>query len=202
MYHCHILDHEDAGMMGQFVVVATCGDNAMSAASCKTAAAGKAQLQIKDKTDDGKDRFKWKWNKGEATGTAEFRDPLTGTPEIVFCLYDSAGTRLLLNAVVAPGGTCGGKDCWKATGTKGFKYKDRAGTAGGITLIKLKEGDAGKAQVQVKAKGANIATPVLPLTGDVTAQLLIGDASGTVCFQTVYTTPTKNEADQYKAKGP
>ena len=26
MYHCHILDHEDAGMMGQFVVDCFLGD--------------------------------------------------------------------------------------------------------------------------------------------------------------------------------
>ena len=41
--------------------------------------------------------------------------------------------------------------------------------------MKLKSGDAGKAQVQAKGKGVNVPTPALPLTLPVTVQLLIGD---------------------------
>ncbi len=177
--------------------------------ACRLNAAGKGQLQIKDKTNDNADQIKWKWNKGDATATADFKDPVAGSATYRFCIYeDVSGTPVkLVDLDLPPGGTCGTKPCWKALGPpaspKGFKYKDKTGTPDGVTGAKLKEGVTGKAQVQIKAKGVNIAMPALPLTGDVTAQLLIDDGISTECFQTTYTAPhTKNDAVQFKAQGP
>ena len=72
--------------------------------------------------------------------------------------------------------------------------------------MKLKSGDAGKAQIQVMAAGVALDTPAPPLTGDVTVQFLARDISSTNCWQTIYTVPTKNETgnnvSSYKAKGP
>ncbi len=80
------------------------------------------------------------------------------------CVYDESGPwpATLVRATVPAGGTCGLKPCWTASGT-GFKYVDKTGTAAGITRIALKAGAAGKANVSVKGKGANLPVGSLPL---------------------------------------
>jgi hypothetical protein len=79
------------------------------------------------------------------------------------CVWDAFGKEMEMDLL--PGGTCAGKPCWKASGTKGFKYKDKATVPDGLTGAKLKAGTAGKSQVQAKGKGANLPSPVLPLGG-------------------------------------
>ena len=144
---------------------------------------------------------------GEMTTTGAFLDPVGGTADYRFCIYDESSARQpLLDVGIEPGGLCAGEPCWKAMGTKGFSYADDAAAQGGITKIKLKSGDEGKAQIQVMAEGVALDTPAPPLTGDVTVQFLARDISSTNCWQTVYTVPTKNETgnnvSSYKAKGP
>ena len=103
---------------------------------------------------------------------------------------------------VPPGGVCGSRPCWKASGSTGFSYKNKAATPNGLTSLKLKAGVSGKASVQAKGKGTNLPTPVLGLTLPVTAQLLITSGSTTECWQTTYTAATTNDAARFKAKGP
>jgi hypothetical protein len=174
---------------------------------CRLAEAGKAQLQLKDRTPDTKDQLKWKWKKGAATDLGDFADPVTGSADYRFCIYDSsASSQPLAELALVPGGTCDGKPCWKTLGSpaspKGYKYKNKAGTPSGIIKVKFKAGVDGKAQVQLKAKGDLIPMPALPLTLNVTAQLLIDDGATTECWQTVYSSTLKNDAAQFKAKGP
>ncbi len=83
-----------------------------------------------------------------------------------------------------------------------YKYKNKLATPDGITQLKLKEGVAGKAQVQAKGQGLLLAAPSPPLVGTVTAQLLIDDGLTVEWWQTTFSSATKNDATQYKAKGP
>jgi hypothetical protein len=96
---------------------------------------------------------------------------------------------------------CDGKPCWKAQGTTGLSYKDKLGSGGGLTGLKLKSGIAGKPKVLVKAGGTQLALPALPLTIPVVVQLLIDDGVTIECWQTTFSDlPKKNEATKFGAK--
>jgi hypothetical protein len=163
----------------------------------------KGSIQLTNSVDDTKDSAKWKWAVGATTALADFKDPVNGTAEYRFCLYDGSGrAQPLLASEILAGGMCGTKSCWKATGTTGFSMTNKLALPDGITKIKLGAGAAGKAKVQLSGKGANLPMPSLPLVLPVTAQLLIRDGVGTTCFQTIYNAAPVNDGLKFKAKGP
>jgi hypothetical protein len=174
---------------------------------CRTPrAALKSTLQIKDKTPDKSDGLTWKWAKGAATTAAELGDPLW-TDRYALCMYGNADTTpTLLAELLAPaGGTCKGKPCWKGVGkpagSKGYKYNDPDLTPHGILSINAKPGDDGKAQLQVKGKGATLRKPALPIIAFPLRVQLQKDGA---CFEVTYEQAdvTKNEAGLVKLKGP
>jgi hypothetical protein len=173
---------------------------------CKVSAAtGKSKIQLKSDDDNTKDGGQYQWAKGAETMLAEFSDPVN-TAAIAYrlCVYDGDG--LVAAKEVPSQGTCDGKPCWKASGTKGFQYKSKTGVSDGIVGIKLASGAAGKSQVkvQLKGKGGNFVAPPLPLTEPgVIAQLIIDDGQPSpVCFQTTFPAAAKNDEKQFSAKGP
>jgi cysteine-rich repeat protein len=156
---------------------------------------GKSSVQYKNGSPDTKDKLVWKWTKGAATTKAEFGTPLT-TTDYLLCVYDN-GT-LVSTASIPADQLCAGRPCWKETG-KGFKYKDKDATPDGITNLTLKEGEAGKAKIILKGKGANINLPTLPMTQPVLVQLR--NSASSVCWEATFgAPPTKNDATQYKDK--
>jgi hypothetical protein len=168
---------------------------------CTTGEPGRSVVQVKDNDDDTRDRFRWKLGKAESTDLFEFGDPTNDAGvRYRMCMYDASGARS--SAEVPSLGTCDGRDCWKVTGTKGFKYKDKAGSTDGITDIKLRAGEDGKTQVQVKARGAGFETPTPPLDSPVVAQLTVSDGESLRCWQTTFSSPTRNQDGTFKAKGP
>ncbi len=203
------------GVTGDWVIRAIidaspCGPAPEPGLSCKLAqggvGVGKSSIQIVDKTSDVKDRIKWKWNKGETVIAADFKAPDVGTNGYRVCIYD-AGGKLLEMSLPAGGSVelCDGKPCWKATGTKGFKYKNKGGSPHGITQAKFKEGPGGKSQIQIKAQGKGgflSSSATASLTEPVVIQLLIDDGGLVGCFKTSFTAFSKKDSEQYKAKGP
>jgi hypothetical protein len=162
-----------------------------------------SSVQIKNDPDNTKDQFKWKWKNGGTTAVSDFMDPVTRSATHRLCVYDSSGRiQPLMQMAVASGGTCDTKPCWKALGTVGFSYKSKLGTPNGLTGMQLKAATPTRESIQAKGKGSNLPTPVLPLTLPVTVQLVIGDTSGTQCWQTTYTTKSANTAAVFGAKGP
>jgi hypothetical protein len=136
-----------------------------------------------------KDKLVWKWLKGAETTLGDLGLP-TVTTNYTLCLY--AGTSSA--AVALPAGSN-----WQAAETKGFKYKNPAGTPDGAQKALLKSGDSGKAKALVKGKGADLPDDLVPmLTLPVTVQL-VNDTSN-VCFEAVYSTAIKNDSKQFKAK--
>ena len=135
------------------------------------------------------------------TPKAQFGSPLT-TTDYHFCVYDeTGGTPALVMSLTAPaGGTCADKPCWKETKT-GFQYKDKLLSQHGLAQVKMKEGlIAGKAQIQVKGKGASLPVPTLPLAQDSKVTIQINNTDG-ACWTTSFSAPaTKNQADQFKDK--
>lgn len=167
-------------------------------ATCKAGEAGKSKLQLKnytkDPADNTKDGGQYQWKKGDLTDIGEFMDPVGGVATYSWCVYQ--------NGVLAFGQDVPAGAGWEPSGATGFKF---AGDVGGVAGIKLKAGEAGKAQVQLKAKSkvGNFSSPPLPLALLVTSQLVIDDGVATpVCFSTTFTAPTKNEPKQFNSKGP
>jgi cysteine-rich repeat protein len=144
---------------------------------------GKASIQL-SKKGGSKDQIKWKWLKGERTTFSEYGTPLTTTNYEV-CIYDSTGLRFEITNPA--GGTCAGKPCWKASGSKGYQYKDKDLTPDGGYQLKLKEGALAKAQIQFSARGTALAMPDLTtLSQPLTVQIQNSDG---LCWEAIYSGP-------------
>jgi hypothetical protein len=89
---------------------------------------------------------------------------------------------------------------WSPLADRGFRFKDAAGGAAGITKVLLKAGEAGKSAAQVKGKGTNLPDPTftnLPLP--VTAQLVNNQTN--TCLEATYQAADvkKNDGGRFKA---
>ena len=89
------------------------------------------------------------------------------------------------------------RPCWRENG-RGFRYVDRDGTPDGIAQLTLKSGAAGKAQIQVKGKGALLPDPVLPVS-DLPVRVQLVNGAGQ-CWEATYGTTLRNDSQQLKAK--
>jgi len=159
----------------------------------------RAFLALANRSKDARDRLLYRWVPRDVPQAADFGTPLTST-DYSLCIYDNAGggDRLLLERTAPAGGRCGRRPCWKAIKGNGFRYRDAAGAADGLTSIVLRGGAAGKARVTVAGAGARLGLPPLGLTPAVTAQL---QAAGGACFAATYNTPSKNSASRFQATG-
>ena len=165
---------------------------ATPATGCTTGSG--ATLRIKKKSDPSRDALTWKLRRA-TFAAADLGSPDTDTT-MAMCLY--ADGALAMSAVIDAAGVCDGKPCWKALGTRGFKYKNRDGNASGITKATLKEG-TGKGSILIKGKGASLAPP-LPLTvgSGVTAQLIRFDAPQ--CWEAAFPSFIKSDDESFKAR--
>jgi hypothetical protein len=144
-----------------------------------------AKLKLKRAGTPGGDLLLWKFARGEETLLGDFGDPLAADG-FSLCLYDESGATpaLVLRADAPAGGTCGTAPCWKATGSSGFRYKDREGTPNGLLKLQVKAGGPGRAKASIKGKGGNLpALPALPLALPSRVQL---HAAGSACWEAVY----------------
>jgi hypothetical protein len=159
----------------------------------------KSTLVVKRGTTPDKDSLVWTWTAGPATTGADFGNP-RGAGKIAACIYDtSTGSAKLAEALQVPaGGICGKKPCWKGT-KKGFDYTDAAGTADGVAKVTLLSGATGKSKVVLRAKGAALPLPGLPLAAPVTIQLR---TAADRCFGATFTTPSpvRDPAKVFKGK--
>jgi hypothetical protein len=164
----------------------------------------RSQLLLKDLPGNRSDKLQWKLTNGEATTLAELGDPAGAGGDYTLCLYDASATRIF-SVLVPAGGTCGGKPCWSATGTKGFAYRSaRPRDTEGLDKLQLGAGDAGKMKVAASRRGrANIDLPIPPVAGltlPLTVQL---QQSGGNCFGATFDTAgvIKNDGVTFKARG-
>ena len=102
------------------------------------------------------------------------------------------------------GGSCDGKDCWKATGKpaspSGFAYKDKLAASDGVRSLALRANEAGKAKLALEARGENLPSLDLGagLVAPVTAQLV---HEGGMCWGASFEAADakKNDASLFKA---
>ncbi len=161
-----------------------------------------ARFDLSNRDGSSRDKAGLKWKSGEAHDLAALGDPTVATA-YTLCVYDqSAGSwQTALEATIPAGGSCAGSPCWKAIGSKGFKYKDRASTAGGVQKLILKSGAEGRTKFILKARGGAIDLPAMPLAQDSTVAARLSNDAGS-CWQADFTTPaTANSASRFKDKG-
>jgi cysteine-rich repeat protein len=162
--------------------------------TCRTA--GTSRLAVKRTVGGNKDTLAWRWSQGASTSQAEFADPTTSA-DYALCVFAGLSPALIGEAVVPASATS-----WRATVTTGYRYKDAAATADGVTKVTLKASTVNKSRVQVTGKGVGLPDLSLPLTAPVTVQL-VNETTG-LCWGAIFSGQelTRNEPDQVKAKTP
>jgi hypothetical protein len=161
-----------------------------------------ASFQVSTKGGALKSKLGWTLSKGDAFAQINLGSPAT-TTRYTLCVYDeTAGVPELVDEV-----TIEPNPNWIDADPKGYSYKDKTGAQGGVQKAQLKTGAAGKSKVQIKAKGVNLPLPI-PFSGsalfdqdtEVTVQLINSDTP--TCWTSSFTSNSKNDAVQFKAKAP
>jgi cysteine-rich repeat protein len=120
---------------------------------------GRSKLVLRNKANPKADLVNHKWLKGSQTDVGDF-----GTPETTdgwdLCIFDGTGD-LVLGAAAPAGGTCGTRPCWRAIGSRGFRYKDRDRTPSGMDKLTMKAGGNGLSSVVATGKGGTLDMPAL-----------------------------------------
>lgn len=169
----------------------TCGGIA-PALTCKGAPPERALLLIDNRSPDTKDKLAWTWKKGAITTASDIGDPTTATA-YTLCLYDNVGgvPQRRLMQTIPPSSR------WKAF-SRGYRYRDKTLSTGGLESITLTQGAAGKSSISVRGKGAPLSLPGLPLSKqpNVTIQLMSPNA----CWTSTFSLPVENSLARFKAK--
>jgi len=136
----------------------------------------------------------------------DFGNPVRDPTSYEVCVYDQ-DDELVLDLVVGPrGDECGKKEkpCWKSTGGRGWRYKDKAGRADGITSVRARSGEKAKLNVQAKSHrrdmpvAFHVGTPS-ELAGDAraTVQVLISDGR---CYGAALDIVTRADERRFRAR--
>jgi hypothetical protein len=172
-------------------------------ASCKGPTRPGAKVRLRSQLGV-KDRVDFQWKHGETTTIFDLGDPLSSTDYTLCVFHEVGGSPELAYQAIAPaGGTCAGAPCWRATGSRGFAYRDAERTPDGIDLIKLKVGSDGRASALVKGKGPSLRVPFLGdgsgggLSTPVTVQLRSSDAA---CLEATFSTPQRDGPYEFRSR--
>lgn len=152
-----------------------------------------AVVSLKTSAHPSKNALSWKWNKGEATTTADLGDPATST-DYAFCVYDEdGGVPSLVMGVTAPAGAS-----WFAGSFLVDYYNPLPDN--GLVEIKVDTGGAGKAKIVVKGKGGNLALPALPLKQNQRVVVQLQNSIG-ACWEADYSArATTNNGKKFNDK--
>jgi len=161
-----------------------------------------SSFQVKDNTNDAKDKLKWKLASGDAFDQAVLGDPMTART-YALCVYDETASTpaLVASLEISPGMS------WLDKSPKGLRYKDKLATEDGVIKAAFKTGAAGKTKVQLVAKGVNLPMPT-PFSAtnffdqDTTVTVQMVNDETTTCWTKSYATASKNDNDDFKAKAP
>ncbi len=165
---------------------------AAPSASCATAS--KSLVKMKASTNGSGGKFLWKWIRGTAA-VADFGAPETDT-EFALCAYLD-GQRIV-DAPIRAGGTCGGRPCWRTTGSVGFAYRNRDGNVAGLTKVKLRAG-SNKAQLQIAGGRDNLVLPAQPLELNSSLRLQLIRSGDSTCWESNFPTFNRNSEKIFKA---
>jgi hypothetical protein len=164
----------------------------------------RSAILLKNAANDARDVLRWTIARGGPASPADLKNLAAPGASVAVCLYDaSTAAQPLLTGVVAAGGTCGTKPCWKTLGGgSGYLYRNDAGAAAGLTGLRFKVPASGALQLAVTGRGVNLPLPTLPLTLPVTMQVAISDGAGTVCWESRVASAHRNDPATFKASSP
>lgn len=131
------------------------------------------------------------WKLGEMTAVDALGDP-TASTAYSLCVY-SAGLRVL--DLTVPAGPR-----WKAGTKRRYRYYDGNGSNDGVRKLVLQAGSTGEAKVRVRARGANVDFPDLPLTAPLRVQLVGDDGGGLECWEAAFPTLLTNTETRVEAQ--
>jgi hypothetical protein len=192
---------------GQALIGGACQAPCGNAPDPSCLVAAQAQLQSNEK-HVGKERLKLSWKKiTTQTTRSDFGDPVGGSTVATLCIFNDAGTLVGQPLVVDRAGQmCGAKPCWKATGSQGLAYQNKAASAAGITKMSFGGRPAGKGKAS--AQGKNDVGKGLTSLPTGLAAALMGNTSPTIelvtsnnfCVGAKMNTVKKDTGQQYKAQ--
>lgn len=155
---------------------------------------GGGSIRIHDDVVDGRDRLGARVGVPGWTTPADFGEPRTSTSWDV-CVFDDYGYGSLLSSMTVPaGGTCGGKPCWRPT-TRGYRYRDGAGTRDGVKSLVLEAGR--KRSISVRA-AAGVPIDGLPATTPVLVQVKGSEGQ---CWEATMDETLINGPTELRARG-
>jgi cysteine-rich repeat protein/parallel beta-helix repeat protein len=172
-----------------------CTGAEVPAPSCFEPGPQRASLLVKANANPARGLLLWKWGKGDDVDAVDLGNP-TATTDYALCVYDYvAGVPGLASSIPVPAGAA-----WQASGD-GFKFTAGSGGPGGVRKIRLKPGFDGRAKVLLKAKGAALQPPTLPLTQSPRVVVQLKNAVG-ACWQGDFGAPAdRNTVDQFRDRG-
>lgn len=140
----------------------------------------------------GRERLAARFARGPALAQTALGNPLapgqggTGTA-YALCIYDHASALRAELEVARAGETCGKQPCWRPIGRapndprgpgKGYRYRDTALAADGVSSLTYRGGTAGRTQLAVVGKGPSLPAGIpaaLAATSRITMQLRSSD---------------------------
>jgi hypothetical protein len=171
------------------------------------AVAGKSSLQIRDRGDIGPsqgDKLILKWLNGPAALQSDFGNPVDNSGDYTLCLYTGLFQDLAMEAQVTFGGACGGNDCWRTIGAKGYRYTNAAGTVDGIVGVLVKGSETDKSKIIIKGRHQLLPLPDLPIANTADAIVQLFNSDNTNCWESTFppTSIRKSTSTIFKAKIP
>jgi hypothetical protein len=142
---------------------------------------GAGLLDLKDTS--GVDTLTWRWRLGGDVPIAAFGDPTAAT-DYTMCVYRQDSELLL--RLDAPHGAR-----WRRSSRRGVRYAD------GTTRMSLLAGAHGASSLLVKARGAGLGLPALPLEGTVRVQL---ESSEGACWTSRFDAPSPDLPHRFKSR--
>lgn len=107
-------------------------------------AGGHARVLWRDGTTAAGDEVAYEGRMSAAVSPAQLGDPADGTSAFRVCIWDTPKDptipRLVFDAEIPPGGTCGGKPCWRSRGGEGnrrLRFRDRI-RSGGVERLDVR----------------------------------------------------------------
>lgn len=171
----------------------SCAGSEAPRGDCVAPVAPRASTLLLKRQSTGKRLLLWSWRRGGATSKSAFGDPVAHE-SYDLCLYDeTAGGSSLVLAVDIPAGSG-----WQESST-GFDYTDTSGAAAGLRRIRLRASAVdGRSRIKLRAMGAALPIPTLPLAQDSTVTLQLVGANA--CWESRFSSATRNHAEQFRAR--
>lgn len=160
---------------------------------CQQPAPGDSLVKIRHDDDDPtRDSVLWRWRSQTPVELDELGAPEQVT-DVSLCIYEAG--ELVLSSTIPAAEECSGVPCWRV-GEHDASFADPASMFGGLTSLRMREGDRGK--LLVKGKGAGLGIPGLFLSLPATVRLRRSD--GTPCWEANYDETLVSTPGLFKAR--